>query len=189
MRDINFFESFIDKKEFRIDRRLIYFTVFSFIIIVLLGYAVYNAILIRHESRIVESLRSTAEDSRILKKVEEINNMEMEINEFRALVEIIKELDETIEERDIIGEELLDNINSKLGEGIFLTSLSIHKNEIHLVGVSKDKWSIAEFQKGIETLDIHEEIFTSNISLREDYYNFSINILLRSDDNDGQQAN
>lgn len=40
--------------------------------------------------------------------------------------------------------------------------------------------------KGLETLDIHEEIFTSNISQQDNYYSFSINILLRSDDNDGQ---
>ncbi len=44
MRDINFFESFIDKKEFRIDRRLIYFTVFSFIIIFLLVIVLFRAL-------------------------------------------------------------------------------------------------------------------------------------------------
>ena len=186
MRDINFFESFIEKKEFKIDRKLIYFAIYSFIVIFPIGYSVYNALLIRHESKIVESLRSTAEDSRILKKVEEINKKEMEVNEFRDSVDKIKQLDETIEKRDIVDEELLSDINSKLGESIFLTSLSIQRNEIYIVGLSKDKWAIAEFQKGLETLDIHEEIFTSNISQQDNYYSFSINILLRSDDNDGQ---
>src|SRR5690554_3344333 len=106
MRDINFFESFIEKKEFKIDRKLIYFTISSFIIIFLIGYMIYNTILIRHESKIVESLRSTAEDTRILKKVEEINNKEKEVVEFRQSVEKIMQLDKTIEERDIIDEEL-----------------------------------------------------------------------------------
>ena len=187
MRDINFFRSFIEKKEFKIDRKLIYFAIYSFIVIFLIGYSVYNALLIRHESKIVESLKSTAEDPKILKKVEEIKSKEVEVNEYRASVEKIKQLDVTIEKRDIIDEDLLNNINSKLGENIFLTSLSIQNNEIHLVGISKDKWEIAEFIKGIETLDIHEDIFASNISQQDDHYGFSLNIQLRSDDNGGHQ--
>ncbi|NLK43145.1 MAG: PilN domain-containing protein [Tissierellia bacterium] len=185
MRDINFFESFIEKKEFKIDRKLIYFAIYSFIVIFLIGYSVYNALLIRQESKIVESLRDTAEDSRILDKVEEILSKEMEVNEFKALVERIKKLDKTIEERDMIDEGLLNSINSKLGDNIFLTSMSIQQNEIYLVGISQDKWAIAEFQKGLENLGIHEDIFTSNISQQDDHFNFSINIQLRGDDNNG----
>lgn len=187
MRDINFFRSFIEKKDFKISKNLILFTVCSFLILFIIGYAVYNTILIRQESKIVESLRATAEDPKILKKVEEIKSKEVEVNEYRASVEKIKQLDATIEKRDIIDEDLLNNINSKLGENIFLTSLSIQNNEIHLVGISKDKWEIAEFIKGIETLDIHEDIFASNISQQDDHYGFSLNIQLRSDDNGGHQ--
>lgn len=187
MRDLNFFESFIEKKEFKINRRIVFVTLSSFLVLSLTAYIIYNAILIRRESKIVESLKSTAEDPKILKKVEEIKSKEVEVNEYRASVEKIKQLDETIEKRDIIDEDLLNNINSKLGENIFLTSLSIQNNEIHLVGISKDKWEIAEFIKGIETLDIHEDIFASNISQQDDHYGFSLNIQLRSDDNGGHQ--
>lgn len=187
MRDINFFRSFIEKKDFKISKNLILFTVCSFLILFIIGYAVYNTILIRQESKIVESLRATAEDPKILKKVEEIKSKEAEINEFRASVEKIRLLDSTIDNRDIIDEELLDAISSKLGDKIFLTSLSIQNDEIYIVGISKDKWEIAEFIKGIETLDIHEEIFASNISQQNDHYSFSLNIQLRSDGNGGHQ--
>lgn len=179
MRDLNFFESYIEKKEFKIDKKIIYFTVSTFAILSLIGYTIYNEIVIRQEMKMVESLRLTAENPKTLEKVEEIKSKEAEVNEFSKSVEKIKLLNEAIEKRDIVDEALLDKINDNIPEELFLTSLSIQGGEIHIVGISKDKWAIAEFQKGLESIDNYEEIFVSNISKQEDYYNFSLNITLR----------
>ena len=180
MRDLNFFQNYIEKNEFKIDKKIIYFTVITFIFLSLIAYTVYNEIIIRQEKRIVVSLRETAEDPKTLKKVEEIRIKEVEVNEFKESVDKIKLLDKNIEERDIVDEALLDKINDNIPEELFLTSLSIQGEEIHIVGISKDKWAIAEFQKGLECIDNYDEIFVSNISKQEDYYNFSLNITLRS---------
>ncbi|MDU5080042.1 PilN domain-containing protein [uncultured Tissierella sp.] len=180
MRDLNFFQNYIEKNEFKIDKKIIYFTVITFIFLSLIAYTVYNEIIIRQEKRIVVSLRETAEDTKTLKKVEEIRIKEVEVNEFKESVDKIKLLDKNIEERDIVDEALLDKINDNIPEELFLTSLSIQGEEIHIVGISKDKWAIAKFQKGLECIDNYDEIFVSNISKQEDYYNFSLNITLRS---------
>ncbi len=179
MRDLNFFESYIEKKEFKIDKKIIYFTVSTFAILFLIGYTIYNEIVIRQEMKMVESLRLTAENPKTLEKVEEIKSKEAEVNEFSKSVEKIKLLNEAIEKRNIVDEALLDKINDNIPEELFLTSLSIQGGEIQIVGISKDKWAIAEFQKGLESIDNYEEIFVSNISKQEDYYNFSLNITLR----------
>ncbi|MFA7412200.1 MAG: PilN domain-containing protein [Tissierellaceae bacterium] len=186
MRDLNFFEPYIEKKEFRIDRKLIYFTLSSFLVLLLTVYFIFNAIVIRQETRIVESLRSTAEDPKTLEKVNEIKEKEVEVNDFRNSVDKITQLDKTIENRDIVDESLLNDITSKIPDDLSLTSLSIHNREVNIVGVSRDKWSIAEFGKGMENLGIHEDIFISNISLQETYYNFSINMVLRGESDDGE---
>ncbi|OZV12757.1 hypothetical protein CIW83_07635 [Tissierella sp. P1] len=189
MRDLNFFQNYIEKNEFKIDKKIIYFTVITFIFLSLIAYTVYNEIIIRQEKRIVVSLRETAEDPKTLKKVEEIRIKEVEVSEFKESVDKIKLLDKNIEERDIVDEALLDKINDNIPEELFLTSLSIQGEEIHIVGISKDKWAIAEFQKGLECIDNYDEIFVANISKQEDYYNFSLNITLRgvSDDTEDME--
>ncbi|WP_353095903.1 PilN domain-containing protein [Tissierella praeacuta] len=186
MRDLNFFEIYIEKKEFKIDKKIIYFTVLISVAISVLIFLIYSEIVIRRETKIVKSLRSTVEDSKTLEKVEEIREKEIEVKKFRESVEKLKLLDTAISERDTVDKVLLDKINDNIPDEIFLTSLSIQGEDIYIVGISKDKWAIAEFQKGLESLENCEEIFVSNISKQGENYNFSLNITLMGVDNNGE---
>lgn len=186
MRDLNFFESYIEKTEFKLDKKLVYFTLSTFAILFLIFYTIYNQMLIREEMKLVESLKATAENPATLKKIEDIKAKEIEVNEFKDSVEKIKVLDKSIEGRDIVDEVLLNKINDSIPEELFLTSLSVQGEEIQIVGISMDKWAIAEFQKGLESIEDYEEIFVSNISKQEDYYNFSLTITLRGVNDDAE---
>lgn len=188
MRDLNFFEGYIEKIEFKIDKKLIYFTLSSFIVLSLVMYIIYNSMIIKQETQMVENLRTTAENSKTIEKVEAIKVKDLEVTEFRESVDKIKQLDKTLEGRDIIDEKLLDIINSKIPEDLFLTSLSIQGRDIQMVGIANDKWSIAEFQRGLEDLPDVEEIFVSNISLQEDHFSFNINITLKDVSLDGEES-
>lgn len=188
MRDINFFEGYIEKREVKIDKKLIYFTLSSFVILSLITYIIYNAMLIKQESMMVENLKSTAENAKTIEKVESIKVKQAEVEEFRESVDKIKQLDTTLEGRDIIDEKLLDIITSKIPDDLFLTSLSISGIDIQLVGIASDKWSIAELQRGLENLLDVDESFVSNISLQEDHYSFNINITLKDVSVDGEES-
>ena len=188
MRDLNFFEPYIEKSEFKIDKRIVFFAFAMFAILSLTTYTFYNSIIIKHQRSMVENFKITAENPRTLEKVREIEEKQIEVDEFRQAVEKIRYLDETIAEKDIIDEALLDKITSRMPESLFLTSLSIYNREIQIVGIARDKLSIAELEKGLEDLDDLEEIFISNISLEEDFYNFTININLKDVDGDGEEV-
>lgn len=188
MKDLNFFEPYIEKSEFKIDKKLIVAGVLIFAFLSLSTYTIYNSMIIKQEARIVQRLKDTAENATTLKKVEEIREKENEVTEFRESVEKIRYLDQIIAEEDIIDEDLLGTINSRIPEDLFFTSLSIYNHEIQIVGISKDKWSIAELEKGLEDIENLEEIFISNISLQDDFYNFTINITLKDVEEDGREA-
>lgn len=188
MKDLNFFEPYIEKIEFKIDKKLIYFSIFIFAILFLIFYTAYNSIIIGRESKMVNSLRTTVENPETLERVENIRTKEAEINEFRESVGKIRLLNETIEGRDIINESLLEIITAKMPEDLFLTSLGIYNGQIQIVGIAKDKWSVAELEKGLDDLKDMEEIFISNISLQDDYYNFTIDIALKGIDVDEEEA-
>lgn len=186
MRDLNFFEIYIEKKEIKVHKKILYFTVLISTIILLLIYTIYSEIVIRRETKTIKNLKIIAEDPKILKKVDNIREKEIEVNQFRESVEKLRLLDMAIEKRNIVDKDLLDKINDNIPKEIFLTSLSIQGGDIYIVGMSKDKWAIAEFQKGLESLEDCEEIFVSNISKQEEHYNFSLNITLVGVNDDGE---
>ncbi|MDR7856126.1 PilN domain-containing protein [Tissierella sp.] len=188
MRDINFFEPYIGKKGSKLDNKIITFTLSTFIILLIIAYIVYNAVIIKQESEIVEILREMSENPMTMEKVEFIKTKETKVSEFRDYVVKIKQLDSIIERKDVVDESFLDIITSKVPKNLFLTSISIKGGDIHLIGISKDKWAIAELQKGLEDLSHIEEIFVSNISFSENYYNFNVNVRLKGVDTYGEES-
>lgn len=188
MKDLNFFEPYIEKKKLKIDKRIVSFGILTFTLLSLLAYIIYSSIMIKEQDRIVESLRITAKNPGTLKKVMEIQEKEIEVNEFRESVERIRYLDEVIGKKDIIDGKLLEIITSKMPEDLFLTSLSIYNGEIQIVGIAKDKLSIAELEKGLEDLENLDQIFISSISFKGDFYNFTININLEGVDGSGEEV-
>lgn len=134
----------------------------------------------------VTKLRNIAEDPKINDRVNKIKEKETEVNRFKEEVENIRIIDDKINSADLINENLIIDISSKLPKDLFLKSISINNNTIHLLGISKDKWAIAEFSKGLETLDNLKNIYISNISKDEEHYNFNVDINLKDVMIDGE---
>ncbi len=188
MRDINFFETQVkEKKETKSDKRIIFYAIGIFIIFSFTAYSIYNLFRIRQEKQVISKLRATAEDPALTKKVEEIKVKENEIQAFRESVDVMKNLDEKIAEKDIIGEELLNTISLRMPKDLILTSLNVGNNEIQIQGVAQDKWAVAEFSEGLKDIEESEDIFVSNITTEEGYYSFTITITLKDVSDDGEE--
>lgn len=125
MRDLNFFEPYIDKKDFKFDRKLVYSSIGIFIVLLFFMYSIFNYLIIRQEEKNVASLQSVAEDPQTLEKVEEIKLKEREVGEFRESVEKIILLDKSLDDVDIINKNLLDQINRKMPKGLFISSMTM----------------------------------------------------------------
>src|SRR5690554_359625 len=98
MKDLNFFESYIEKKEFHIDKQWLYYFIGILLIFLIIFYSIYNQIRINRLSKDIVKLKSIVEDNRINKKVEEIKEKEKEVSKFKEHLEKIKLLDEIVEE-------------------------------------------------------------------------------------------
>lgn len=186
MRDINFFKPYIQKKERKFDKRIIYYSLLSLVLVMFAAYSIYNFVRIKKQTYIVNRLKSTAEDPETLRKVEKIKLKEVEVEEFRKTVDRIKILDEKIMSQDIIKEELLEIISLRMPENLVLTYLSVENPVIQLRGVAQDKYSVAEFVKGLEDIENVDDIFVSNITTEVGYYSFSITITLKDVSVDGE---
>lgn len=182
MRDLNFFEPYIEKSEFKIDKKMIFILVASLLIIIFFFNSIYNAFLISKKTREVERLKTSAQNVEILAKVEKIKNKKEEVEIFSESLEKIEYLNETIESKDIINEELLSFITVRIPENLFLTALNIGSQTIQMEGRSRDKLSIARFEKALEDLDKLEEIFIEYIVLEDSDYKFTVDIILEGAD-------
>ena len=120
--------------------------------------------------------------------MQEIEEKQIEVKEFNESLEMVRILDKGIEEDSVIDSYLLDNIISKMPEDVFFTSISMYSDSIQIVGNSKDKWAIAQLGKNLETIEDFHEIFISNISSEEGYYNFVLNISLKDVNIDEEES-
>ena len=101
------FESYIEKREFNIDKQLIYYFIAILLVLFIVFYSIFNQIKIRRISKDVAKLRSIVEDEKINKKVTEINEKKKEVAKFNESLDKIKLLDNVIEEDNIIDDYLL----------------------------------------------------------------------------------
>lgn len=188
MKDLNFFESYVEKKEFKFQKIFILYGLLVVLIIGLATYGILNQLKINNLNDEVLDRKKVVENPATVKKVEEIKALETEVNTFRDEVNKIIALDQSIEAKDIIGEDLLKKIRAKMPQDLFLTNFSAYERDIQISGIAKDKYSIAEFGKGLELMEESQGIFVSSINSVEDYYNFSLNLTLKDVSTDGNQA-
>jgi len=176
MHDLNFFEGHIEKRELEADGKWIYIVVLGFFLIFSIGYITYNFLVIKEETKKISRLKEELDNPEIIKKAAEIKEKEIRKNEAEGSVAQLKTLDTDLTQRKKIDEMLLDEINKKMPNNIFLTSLNIEREAIYIEGISENQWAVAEFEKNLESLKDYDEIFVSYISLEEGSYKFALDI-------------
>lgn len=188
MRDLNFFEPYLEKHSAKFNKNIIIYSAILFLILAMSAYAVYNQLTIKALQKDISDRIVVAENPRTIEKVNEIKELEEELNIFREEVTKIVELDQTIDSSDIIGDDLLKFIKAKMPNDLFITSLSASDRDIQMSGITKDRYTVAEFAKGLEEIEDLDNIFISNITQEELYYKFVLNLTLKEVITDGQDS-
>lgn len=186
MRDLNFFESFGEKKEFKLNKKLILYSLAVLILLALLGKGIMNHLQLSKLQGEVDQLREIAEDPATLDRVEKIKKQEDAVIQFGEEVEKIRALDALLEKENLITEDFLTRLTSRLPLDAFLTNLSLSPNEINITGIAKDRWDVADFSKSLEDLEEADKVFISDIKRESDYYEFNINLQLKDVNTDGE---
>jgi type IV pilus assembly protein PilN len=175
MNDLNFFEPYIEKREFKFNKMIL---LYGLLVLCIVGVAVigtYNQVQIGMLRSQIKNRREVAEDPKTVNKYNEIKELENEMVVFKEEVDNIIEMDKNIAKNDIIREDLLYEIKSKMPEDLFMTNFSASGREIQISGVAKDSNSIAEFSKGLGFIKDVESVFISSIDKVEGNYNFVLN--------------
>lgn len=174
MSDLNFFEPYIEKHDFKFNRMILLYSLLVICLAGVVGKGAYNQLQIVMLQGQVEGKRDMAEDPTTVEKYNEIKQLENEMVVFKEEVDRIVEMDKNIAETDIVNGDLMSEIKSKMPADLFLTNFSVTGREMQISGVSKDSNSIAEFSKGLKTVKDVESVFVSSINnnKEESNYNF-----------------
>jgi type IV pilus assembly protein PilN len=187
MKDLNFFDSYIEKKEFKFEKIYILYFMLFIVVVITIFSAINNQLKINELSKLVDQKREVAEDSKILQRVDKIKELEDKVNIFKEEVNSIIELDKSIKAKDVIGDKLLINIRSKMPDDLFLKSFSAYEGDIQLTGSAKDTYSIAEFAKGLQLIEDTDNVFVSSITNSGKDFGFVINFTLKDVNEDGPE--
>ncbi|HHZ02817.1 MAG TPA: PilN domain-containing protein [Tissierellia bacterium] len=179
MVDLNFFEPYIERREFRFNRMVLLYILLALCLVGVAAIGIYNQVQLSMLQGEVEARRALAEEPGLVSKYEEIKELENEMETFKREVENIIKMDKNIAKSDIISEELLNEIRSKMPEDLFLTNLSASGRDVRINGATKDSNSVAEFSKGLRFIKDVESVFIDSIDKLEDNYNFVLNIVFK----------
>lgn len=179
MHDLNFFEDYVEQREFKLNNKLIYFSIFGVLILLLTGYITYNMFVIKNQQEIISALKQEAESPSTLSRVEAIKEKEEQLNHLKETMATIKILDIAVEEAKKIDDIFLEEINDNIPNNIFLTSIRITEEGISMIGISKDRWAIPEFQKNLQYIGGYDEVFVPYITLEDERYNFALDMTKR----------
>jgi type IV pilus assembly protein PilN len=175
MRDLNFFEPYIEKRELKFNKMILLYMLLALAIAGVAGLGVYNQMKINLLEAQAKTLRYTAQEPKKVEKYNEIKELENEMKVFKEEVDKIIKMDKSIAQADIINVGLLSKIKTKMPEDLFLTNLNVDGRDMKISGVAKDSNSIAEFSKGLRTIEDVESVFISIINNVDGNYSFVLN--------------
>lgn len=179
MKDLNFFEPFVEKKRFRLSGVVILYGVLAVVVVAIGVFAVANQIRISVLEKEIQAQMDFINDPGTSAKVQELESIQQEITTFRREIDNIQTLETSISSKDIVRRDLLMDIGSRIPDGLFINNMSIDKSGIRIGGYCLDRESVARFAKGLEDLPIVEDSFISSISANESYYRFDLNLILK----------
>ncbi|WP_312833134.1 PilN domain-containing protein [Sedimentibacter saalensis] len=190
MSDLNFFEPYIEKREFKYNRMVLLYTLLALCIAGVAAKGAYNQFQIFMLQGQVQGKREVAEDPKTVKKYNEIKELENEMSVFKEEVDKIIELDKNIAKTDIVSEDLISEVKSKMPADLFMTNFSLSGREMQISGVAKDSYSIAEFSKSLKSVKDVESVFVSNINnnKEEGNYSFVLNTTFKEVNIDEQET-
>ncbi|MFA9422833.1 MAG: PilN domain-containing protein [Sedimentibacter sp.] len=175
MSDLNFFEPYVEKRELKFNKMILLYMLLLLCIVGVFAIGTYNQLQIVMLQNQIKDKTEIAENTDTVNKYNEIKALENQMVSFNEEVDNIKELDKNIAKTDIIREDLLSEIKSKMPEDLFLTNFSASGRDIQISGVAKDSNSVAEFSKGLKYINDVESVFISSIDNVEGDYNFVLN--------------
>lgn len=183
LRDTNFFEPYIEKKEFDFKGKgMIIFVVTGIIVILLILSPIVNMIRISKMNKEIIKIEDELNSTQNKVKKESFENKRQEIIELKDKEETLDLIAGDFYKRDNVGDFLVHSITDSMTGTMFLKNMDINGDEIVVSGIAKEKADIARLERNFRRIIYFNDVFIPSIKLNEDFYEFSVNIKINNEE-------
>lgn len=179
MRDFNFFEPYLTKRNRLTKKQWILYVCFSIICITIIILPIIDQIIIKNMEKqtMIVSVIVNAEEAQ--EERDEMNNKQKQIQEIQDYYKVLKSIDDEIRQIDIINDLFIQTITERVPEEIFFQSINIDQDLIQITGFARHNASIAKFEQNLREFPYFKNVFISNISANMESYIFTISFKVK----------
>lgn len=164
MREMNFFNPYLDKKQQGLRGHRLYIVIgITAFTLAVAYYAVswYFIYAIRQDiSEMNEYMHNPANSA----KVQKYLNTEIKLDALKQYDVAITTVNAYAETQGQISSAYLEELDSALPQTVFLQSANFQKDGVEIQGIGSSRTAIAEYQHNLKNLGIFEKVFVGNIT-------------------------
>ncbi|MCC5911464.1 MAG: PilN domain-containing protein [Clostridiaceae bacterium] len=180
MRDFNFFEPYIDKKETEVTRKqFILYIATTAIVIAALFYPLVNIFQQHRIKGSITAMQMSLEADETYEKIQRIEEKQQRINRKVTKLATLTEMEENLKQQSFIDDQLMYTITGTIPQEIFFERLTFTNNIVEIQGYAVDKAKIALLEQRLHTIPDFVEIFIPSISIEEGFYRFTLTFTIK----------
>lgn len=183
--DINFFTPYENKRKEKKDlQKYIYGITVITIFAIGVSFGVNHFRIYRLEKDI-EYYTNKMTDSILSSELKEAENINSQINILTEYDKGIEDISKAVRNRDLVSDNLLNNISSTIPSDVSFKSIVIDSGNILLQGVSANRSAVAELKHNLSNLEELDSVYVNSISNSgavEGEYSFNIKCVLKDVD-------
>lgn len=179
MKDFNFFEPYLTKKNDLSRKQIILYASTSILIILVFVIPIINQLMIKRMEEKSRNVSAMVNSEEIQGEIEEINNKRKQIKDLENYYETLEIINNDIIKIDIINDVFLQTITDRVPEEVFFQKININQGLVEITGIAKNNIFIAEFEENLREFPYFKNIFISNISADSDGYTFVISFQIK----------
>lgn len=187
MRDKNFFEPYVDKKNSRDEKQKMMVVVVGGLTILVLSYTLFNLVKIPMLKREISRVDNELNGNQLTEKKESVENKKEILAELKQIEVEIDYVSLELNEKDKLGVYLVETITNSMPGAIFLKKIDINEDLITLEGISRTKEDIAKLEANLRQVIYFKNVFIPAIKSDEGFYNFNITMSLTAEGLEAQE--
>ena len=186
MKDFNFFATYTgNRKDFK--KEYLYAAMLSIglILFITFTYAFNYFNISKLNSEIVDIQHDLNLKENVV-KLKEIEDEDKKLAIMNQYYGIVTNISDGIDNKDLIGSQLINKINSCVPEGVYFKMLTLDTNGVQLQAEGKNREAVAVFERTLRNLDIIKEVHIASINsspTENGDLTFSVNCILKDVDN------
>lgn len=185
MEDFNFFQPYICEPVRTNSKRLILISSATVAIFALFFYPAMNYIQIKNIKHNIDTMDQTLQSAVNQEKISFVKEKQQNLQVLQADLNALNYIDEKLKGIDIINDDLLIQIASKIPQGVFLEAMNITTDQIQIQGSAQHKFVIAQMEYDLRNTKKFDEVFIPTISEKDGFYSFSITFKVKEASEDG----